>query len=378
MAAGTMEPTGQGWQMRELLRDGMREVFVTQVGAMPGSLVATAQHLGQALAARVAAAEVFAPELHETDRAAAQSLLSRAQLPLTWVHGGAAGNGLGGAHLQAIVGAQVRPLALEGHPVGLAVSDSHAVEVMLSGIHDPDTTAPPAVQARRTFERLEQALALADMDFSHVVRTWLFLDDILSWYDDFNRVRTAFFTERGVFDGLVPASTGIGAGNPLGAALVAGAYAVKPLSPQATVQPLPSPLQSPALQYGSSFSRAVEVAMPDLQRLLVSGTASIAPDGRTVHVDNLPGQVARTCEVIAALLESRGMNWGDVTRATAYVRRAEDEAAFERYRTTHGLPELPVVVAHAVICRDDLLFELEVDAVRGRAPFPPTATPPIL
>ena len=286
-------------------------------------------------------------------------------MALTWLHGGVAGNGLGGSHLRGLAGGEVRALELDGRLVGTVVEGPYAVEVMLDGVRATDLTAAPDRQARETFERIEQALGLAGLDFSHVARTWLYLDDILAWYRDFNRVRTAFFTERGVFDGLVPASTGIGASNPEGAAMVARAYAVLPLHPGATVQAVPSPLQCPALQYGSSFSRAVEVALPDVRRLLISGTASIAPDGTTVHVGEVGPQVQRTCEVVAAILESRGMGWEDVTRATAYVRHQQDHGEFERFRAAAGLPALPVVVAHTVICRDDLLFELEVDAVRG-------------
>ena len=135
--------------------------------------------------------------------------------------------------------------------------------------------------------------------------------------------------------------------------------------PAVCVQALPSPLQCPALQYGSSFSRAVEVAMPDMRRVFVSGTASIAPGGETVHVGDVLAQTARTCEVVEAILASRQLGWEHVTRATAYVRHAADAGVFEQYRDRAGLPPLPVVVAHNTICRDDLLFELEVDAAQA-------------
>ena len=130
---------------------------------------------------------------------------------------------------------------------------------------------------------MEAALRLAGMDFSHVVRTWLFLDEILAWYRELNQARDAFFTSRGVYDGLVPASTGIGARNPAGTAVVAELLAVQPKSSRVRIRSVPSPLQCPALQYHSSFSRAVEVAQPDHRRLFISGTASIGPDGRSAH-----------------------------------------------------------------------------------------------
>jgi hypothetical protein len=61
------------------------------------------------------------------------------------------------------------------------------------------------------------------------------------------------------------------------------------------------------------------------------------------------------------------MGWDDVTRATAYVRFREDARVFEQYCAAVGIPSLPVIVAHNVICRGDLLFELEVDAVEARS-----------
>ncbi len=352
-------------QMREVSREGMRELFVTCAGSGATGLAPIADRLTQTQAAGVLAAEFFGPNLNGSSHAVAREVLAQVAMPVTWVQGGEQGDLLGGIHLRAMAGVQIRPLALDGVLVGTVVDGPYAVECTLGGIHCPDTSLPNDQQARDTFERIEHALALADMDFSHVARTWLYLDDILSWYRPFNQVRTDFFNERGVFDGIVPASTGIGGSNPHGAAMVAGAYAVKAKDPAVRVQALPSPLQCPALQYGSSFSRAVEVAMPDMRRVFVSGTASIAPGGETVHVGDVLAQTERTCDVVAAILRSRDMDWEHVTRATAYVRYAEDAGVFEQYRQAAGLPALPVVVAHNVVCRDDLLFELEVDAARA-------------
>jgi enamine deaminase RidA (YjgF/YER057c/UK114 family) len=345
-------------QVREVAREGGREVFLTLPGVGPEALEAAAAYLRRAHGATVVRAQCFAA----ADAGAGEVA---AALPTTCVRGDSTGPALGGLHLRAVAGAEVTPLVLGGRAVGTMVTGPYAVEVMVDGIHAADPSAPRAAQARVTFEQLEQALGCAGLEFRHVARTWLYLENLLGWYDDFNRVRTDFFTERGIFEGVVPASTGIGGGNPHGAALVAGAYAILPRDPRVTVQALPSPLQCPALQYGSSFSRAVEVAMPDLRRVLVSGTASIALDGHSQHRGDCPAQVARTCEVVRAILTSRGLDWPDVTRAVAYVRHAEDAGAFENYRRAAGLPELPVLVAHNVVCRDDLLFELEVDATRA-------------
>ena len=88
-------------------------------------------------------------------------------------------------------------------------------------------------------------------------------------------------------------------------------------------------------------------------------------DEMKLFVGDVLAQTARTCDVVAAILESRELGWEHVTRATAYVRHAADAGVLEQYRQSVGLPPLPVVVAHNTVCRDDLLFELEVDAARA-------------
>ena len=153
-------------------------------------------------------------------------------------------------------------------------------------------------------------------------------------------------------------------GNTSGSALVAEALALVPKKAGVTSRAVPSPLQCPALEYGSSFSRAVEVAAPGYKRLLISGTASIAPGGENVHIGDAPAQADYTMRVVEAILESCAMGWPDVCHAVAYVKRACDLCAMEQLTRKH-LPDVPLAVVHADICRDELLYELEVDAVRA-------------
>ncbi|MHC4708700.1 MAG: RidA family protein, partial [Planctomycetota bacterium] len=226
-----------------------------------------------------------------------------------------------------------------------------------------DSSHSDTEQARETFEKMEQALGHAQMDFSHVVRTWLYINRILAWYDDFNSVRNGFFAERRVLERTMPASTGIGAGNCAGAAVVAEAFAIKPKRDTVRIQEVTSPLQCPAPDYKSSFSRAVEVAFSDHRRLYVSGTASIQRDGTTAHIGDTAKQIALTMEVVEAILDSRRMSFSDVSRAIAYFKDIDDAPLFDTYCQKEGLSLLPIAVAHGDICRDELLFEIELDAV---------------
>ena len=97
--------------------------------------------------------------------------------------------------------------------------------------------------------------------------------------------------------------------------------------------------------------------------MLISGTASVAEDGTTAYVGDVTAQVKRTMEVVEALLGARDMEWPHVVRALAYFKRPGDSPALAAYCADHGLTDLPIVVAHNDVCRDDLLFEIEVDAI---------------
>ncbi|HEU5397361.1 MAG TPA: translation initiation inhibitor, partial [Verrucomicrobiae bacterium] len=194
------------------------------------------------------------------------------------------------------------------------------------------------------------------------MRTWFFLDELLDWYGDFNAVRTQFYSGISFRTGSLPASTGIGARNPAGHALMAGAWAMHSLLPEAKVEEIASPLQCPAPKYGSSFSRAMELTSPAGRRLVISGTASIAPGGATLWPEDARRQVAQTMEVIEAILQSRGFQFSDTSRAIAYCKHPTDALCFTDWCAARGL-SLPVVLAHCDVCRDDLLFELELDAV---------------
>jgi len=349
-----------------LRRPPLTEYFVTALPAegMPTrALLDEVARLLRDRDARIVSQEVFASVARERPlRQTIARTLGRPRWPVTWIDAGA-GQAFAGTQIWAVSGTDVEPLTGEGHVTGSLFEDRYATYCRLGGLGAAPRSRARGSQANDVLEQMEKTLSAGHLHFTHTLRTWFYLDDILSWYGDFNQARDAFFREQGVFNGLVPASTGIGAANVSRSGLVAGLLAARPKNGCVKAGPVPSPLQCPALDYGSSFSRAVEMDLPDHRRLYVSGTASIAPEGHTIHVGDVGAQTAKTMEVVAAILQSRGMEWADVTRGIAYVRHATDISVCTRYCHTHGLPLMPVVTMNSTICRDDLLFELEVDAV---------------
>jgi len=285
--------------------------------------------------------------------------------PVTWVEGASCeGSPLAGVQAFAIAGADLQRVVLNGRVVASVFEDGGARHCLLGGLGPTDPTQPRATQACQTFENLATALGQAGFTLADVARTWFYNDDILAWYGDFNRVRTAHYARTLFHTGSLPASTGVEGSNPADAALVMGAWAVQPLDNATRVAEVESPLQCPAPAYGSSFSRAMEIASGGSRRVLISGTASIAPGGETLWPGDTRKQIELTMEVVAAILRSREMNLGDVTRATAYFKHPADAELFAKWLEKRELQTMPYVPVHCDICRDDLLFELELDAGR--------------
>jgi enamine deaminase RidA (YjgF/YER057c/UK114 family) len=313
---------------------------------------------------------VFGALDHQGEIAAAMhAVLGDAQWPVTWVEGASCdGLPLAGVQAFAVGDRAVRRIRLHGKVVASLYEDGEAAHCILGGLGPVDTAADCAEQTRQTFFNFEAALALGGFEYSDVIRTWFYNDDILGWYGEFNRVRSAHYSDIDFRTGALPASTAVLGRNPDGAALAVAGWAVRPLRARPVACEVLSPLQCPAHAYGSSFSRAVELESGGARRLFVSGTASIFPDGRTAWIGDPKRQIELSMEVIEAILKSRGMSYADVTRASAYFKQPAFRFWFEQWLPGRGLDPAVVVPVHCDICRDDLLFEMELDAVVPSVP----------
>jgi len=122
----------------------------------------------------------------------------------------------------------------------------------------------------------------------------------------------------------------------------------------------------------SSFSRGLRIDIGAFGILLISGTASVGPDGGTLYPGDFRAQTQRTYDNITALLEAEGATWRDIVRTTCYLRDIDrDYAAFNEERTAfyeaQGLDPLPASTGiQAHLCRPDLLVEIEAIAIFRR------------
>ncbi len=285
--------------------------------------------------------------------------------PVVWLQGDASRDGaLYSMQAVALSGLNPQPIHLNGRDMGFTYEDETACYCRLRGIIPQDLSASRSEQTRSAFEVMDVALKANGFKFTDTIRTWIYLDNLLEWYDDFNVARTQYFNETGIFGHLVPVSTGIGAANQYGAAIMMDVFAVKPKDNRLQIQEIISPLQNPALDYKSSFSRAIEMTYPTHRNVLISGTASIDPDGHTVHLDDPEKQTRLTLEIVHAILKSRDMDWEDLFRGIAYFKDMAYKPIYEKIAAELGIPRFPLAISHADVCRHDLLFEIEVDAVK--------------
>ena len=119
----------------------------------------------------------------------------------------------------------------------------------------------------------------------------------------------------------------------------------------------------------SSFSRGLRIDAGGVAILLISGTASIDEQGRSVHIGDFASQLQRTYRNITGLLAAEGASWKDVVRTTCYLRDIErDYAAFNEGRTEffreQRIDPLPASTGiQAILCRPELLVEIEAIAL---------------
>ena len=313
---------------------------------------------------------VFAPggaveELRQVRASAYEELNDRVEP--AWLNSGTAEDRIAGVQVHAIrLGRRPRTLAIDGAERGRIFEQNGCRWVVASGLSAPQAGEGPA-QARATFEKAEILLKQAGTDMRSVARTWIFLDNILAWYNSFNHARTSFFIDRGILgqanrEQRMPASTGIGVSPASSAKCTMDLIAVA--GPETSIKRFEAAgKQKSAYEYGSAFARAARAKTPAGQTVFVSGTAAIDEAGATCCVNDPRGQVQMTLENVTAVLKQMDCGVRDVVQAVAYCATAEVKELFESC-WAETLP-WPWVTVIGDICRRDVLFEVEATACAG-------------
>jgi len=306
-------------------------------------------------------------------RAALASRNVEADGPLTYVQGRPTwGEGLAGVILRAVAG-PVRTIRDQDVACGRTWQTDGATFTVLQGIQGFSGTtggdSSRVSQAQRTIERADRILRAQGGGYRDTVRTWFYLSDILDWYGPFNEVRNAAYRRFGLLPAAdqpamrLPASTGIRAEPPGGAACSLDLLAISSVGPQPVVQCVRNPRQQEAWRYGSAFSRCVVVRIGPESLIEISGTAAIDEEGQSLYPSDVRAQARCTIERLETLLEQAGATLHDVCAATVFVKRGPDAVAAREVLTEAGLKRFPAVWVEADVCRPELLFEIDAEAV---------------
>jgi len=275
-------------------------------------------------------------------------------------------NYLSGCRIQLICtdSSMVKVIDNTVYPTVKIIDHYGSVLIFISNIHYEES-GNYFKQAYSSFKYLGKTLEDIGLCCNNMVRTWLFLNDILDWYDTLNQARTDFYDDENILDDLIPASTGIGLSNTRGNSLLINAIAVHNMKNKHIIRIVNSPMQCDATDYNSSFSRAVELSLKTSKRLIISGTASIGSNGETLHNGSIINQIEHTMEVVQSILINENYVWNNVVRAIAYFLYPEDEQYFIDYCLKNNIDSSGILCVGGTICRDELLFEIELDAVKA-------------
>lgn len=288
--------------------------------------------------------------------------------PVTYIEGlPVAGTTLAGVQIQAVFRDRVqsiRTIADAGSPCGRAWSSNGKNFAILQNMRAAQPAADRSAQAAEMIRRAGEILRSQGISYRHVARTWIYLDDILDWYQPFNQARNEQYGQLGLVTSgpgaLLPASTGIEGANPHGGACLMDVLAV---SDSRGDQPVAAQLsnlrQQDAFAYGSAFSRGAHIRDVDSECFHISGTAAIDQAGKSMFAGDVRSQVAATLDHVEALLGQRGMGLSDICSSTAFVKLAGDYDAVRDAMGQRGLADLPAVYMVADVCRAELLFELD-------------------
>jgi enamine deaminase RidA (YjgF/YER057c/UK114 family) len=218
-----------------------------------------------------------------------------------------------------------------------------------------------------SFEEISEILRAHQMRESSIARTWLFLKNILQDYERLNVARERFFAKwySSSTNHFIPASTGI-QGHIMGNNILSMefcAFSGRNIS----ISQIFSPLQNEPTAYGKLFSRAVAVNFPKNKLVFISGTAAIDKTGTSVHIGNFESQMIFTLDVVKALLHEAGGTFPNMAQAIIYLKNSKDLSSCNRIIDEVGFPrEAALFVLDVDVCRENLLFEIEVTAVISR------------
>jgi enamine deaminase RidA (YjgF/YER057c/UK114 family) len=151
--------------------------------------------------------------------------------------------------LKATPETRIRTIMDHGIPKGRIWNIDDSLFFMLHNIDggkiDESRNPDRKIQTEAMFQQTKRILQAEGASYQDVVCTWIYISEILDWYNDFNAIRNKFFAENGFLQKTdskieaeqiyLPASTGIEGRNPSNSAAAMDVFAVH-RSPESNIK----------------------------------------------------------------------------------------------------------------------------------------------
>ena len=261
-------------------------------------------------------------------------------------------------------------------------------EVWSGGVSSYLYPADTRSAAEKAFDLVIAILEKEQMSLNNIVRQWNYIGDILTVregyqnYQIFNEVRSEYYHRYRHVKGY-PAATGVGMKH---GGVILDFCALQPHK-SIMIKPVGNPDQFNAYNYGQQvlkgvadkgktikhppqFERGLLLVNNQYSTLFISGTASIKGQ-ETIGIEDIEKQTIVTIENIRKLSDPARISKvisgaapyrEKYTLLRVYIKRQSD-FNLVRQICDRNFPGIPVIYVEADICRDDLLIEIEAEAV---------------
>jgi len=229
------------------------------------------------------------------------------------------------------------------------------------------------IEYRDLFKNVKHAISNNNYLVTDIARTWIYLNNINNYYENFNQARRDFFNyveiDYSVNSSALPASTCVG-GRGNNSSSCMQILCVNKKDDNLAVTRVYNDLQNEAegdqYKFKSTFSRGLILERKNVVELQISGTASINKSGETIHVNDPYKQIEYTLKNIENILKKANMDFEDLCVSTCFFKEPQYYAFYKELKKKLKIENIPCNHMVGDICRTDLLFEFDGIAVKQK------------
>jgi len=256
--------------------------------------------------------------------------------------------------------------------IGTQIITNDIHHLYLSDIDGNSYLEDGECEYRNLYQNLEKYLSQNNFNPDNVVRTWIYMKDVLSDYKKFNDARIEFFEKNkidfSIHSNTLPSSTCIGGSSCEFRDIHLDLYCVKSNDNKQITSRIYNKMQKePAgsnYLFNPTFARGTAVITKDYIEIQISGTASIDSNGNTIYHNDPYNQIKTTFLNVKEILGQYGLDFSDICQSTCFFKDKNYYSDYLKVKEEFGLENTNFTFVENHVCRDNLLFEFDGFAVK--------------